>query len=257
MEFKRFLNRLVFIVGSPYGTLLLILLATLTLYPFLGSHRFVNWILDFVLLSLVASSLRIIHGRGLVYKLVWVFGLSAVLLSLFGRSMGFEPAYPFGAGLRALFMGYLIVIILNDCMHHEEVTINTIFGASCVYVLLGLTFGSIYALCEWLSPGTFSFPTVPTSAVTLVGRSGTEFNLAYFSFVALTTVGFGDIVPLTPVARSMAALEGMLGQLYLTIVIARLVGLEIANRLQKTGSRNRKSVIENSSKLSPDNKSIT
>ena len=53
----------------------------------------------------------------------------------------------------------------------------------------------------------------------------------------MTTVGFGDIIPVAPLARSMAALEGMLGQLFVTIIIARLVGLEIAGRMQEQGPR--------------------
>jgi hypothetical protein len=65
----------------------------------------------------------------------------------------------------------------------------------------------------------------------------TEFSLLYFSPVAMTTVGFGDIVPVAAPARSMAAIEGLLGQLYLAIIIARLVGLEIASRMQDFRSR--------------------
>lgn len=198
MESNSVPNRIVSIVGSPYGTLLIILLTTLIVYLFLGYFRLVNWILDFVLLCLAVSSLRIIHGKGPVYILAWILGISAFLFSFFGRSMGYDVAFPVGAGLRSLFMCYLIVIILKDCMHHEEVMINTIFGANCVCVLLGLAFGSTYALCEWVSPGAFSLPSVPASALTELGRSANEFSLAYFSFVALDHHGVWRHCPSGP-----------------------------------------------------------
>jgi len=252
VKFRNFFNRFIFAAGSPYGCLLLTLLATLIVYPFLGSHRFMGWVLDIVMLGLVASALRVIHGKGFVFNSVWILGVSAFLLSLLGRSMEIELTYPIVAGLRAFLMCYLIVIIFSDCMRQEEVTFNTVFGASCVYFLLGLAFASIYVLLEWFASGAFYIPAFPTQTGAELGRSSTEFNLAYFSFVAMTTVGFGDIVPVAPLARGMAALEGMLGQLYLTIIIARLVGLEIANRLEKSAARNGKSVIKNSDNHTPD-----
>ncbi|MGW8192834.1 MAG: ion channel [Desulforhopalus sp.] len=234
MEFRGLFNRIVFNAQGPYGTLLLGLFAMLIVYPFLGSHRSVSWVLDIIMLGVVFLSLRIIRGRGLLFTLLWIIGISAFLLSVLGRSTGSQFTSLVGTGIRSLFMCYLMIIIFRDCMHRNEVTFDTICGASCVYVMLGLAFGSLYALLEGLSPGAFYIKPSNVSPDSISQLSSIEFDLEYFSFIAMTTVGFGDIIPVNPMARSMAALEGMLGQLYLTIIIARLVGLEIGNHLQRS-----------------------
>ena len=229
---KQPFENVVMAVGSPYGTLLLTMVLLLLVYPFMGSHGVVSWIIDFILLGVVASAVRVAKGGSTNYYMIWLLGLAAFVFSLLGRSIDIEAVYPAGAGLRALFMGYLIVVIFDDVIRSKNITFDTVFGASCVYVLLGLCFGAVYAMFESLVPGAFSVPAAAHSIEGILGQSTTEFDLTYFSLVAMTTVGFGDIVPIAPLARSMAAIEGMIGQLYVTIIIARLVGLEIASRLQ-------------------------
>lgn len=225
-------ERLIVAVGSPYGTLLCVLAIMLLAYPFLGSHKALNWIFDVITLGVVTAALRVTHGRGFPYRLGWLLGASTFIAGFLGRSLGIESAYPIGAGLRTLFFAYLIAVIFGDIMRRRKVTFDAVLGASCVFVMLGLTFGSAYVLLEWLVPGSFLIPAVPPSIAKVFGGTSIEFYLMYFSLIAMTTIGFGDIVPLAPPARSLAALEGLLSQLYLTIIVARLVGLEIASRLQ-------------------------
>jgi hypothetical protein len=238
MVYRNPFERVILAVGSPYGALLLLLAVMLLVYPFLGTHWAANWIFDIVTLGLVAASLLVIHGKGFAFYLSLLLGSSAFIAGFLGRSMGVASAYPFGAGLRALFMAYLIIVIFRDIMRRRNITFDAVLGACCVFILLGLSFGSAYDLLEWLVPGSFSIPAVPQSIESVFGRMSTEFNLLYFSMVTMATVGFGDIVPVAAPARSLAALEGLLGQLYLAIIIARLVGLEIASRMQDSGSRN-------------------
>lgn len=232
MKDRRPFERLIAFVGSPYGTLLLVLVATLLAYPFLGSHRALNWLFDLIALGVVAAALRVTDRGQTRYHVIWLLGVSAFISGLLARSLGLDLAYPIGAGLRVLFLGYLIVVIFSDILRRRNITFDAVLGASCVLVMLGLTFGSAYALLEWLVPGSFAIPAVPQSVESVFGPSSTEYQLVYFSLVTMTTIGFGDIVPLAPPARSLAAIEGLLTQLYLAVIIARLVGLEIANRLQ-------------------------
>jgi len=223
--------------GRPYGLLLLALTTMLLVYPFLGTHKALSWVFDLVMFGVVAAALRSTRGTGLAYRLGWVLGLSTFVTGLLSRSLGVASAYPFSAGLRGLFFGFLIVVILSDVFRRQKITFDAVMGASCVLVLLGLTFSSAYVLLEWQIPGSFSIPEIPAAIESVFGPTSTEFNLLYFSFVAMTTIGFGDIVPVAPPARGLAALEGLLAQLYLAIIIARLVGLEIANRMQEKQSR--------------------
>ena len=234
---QRPFERLITAVGSPYGTLLLVLALTLLLYPFLGSHKALRWVFNFITLGVVVAALRTTQSRRFRFHLIWILGLSAFVTGLLARSLGVEWAYPIGAGLWALFLGCLVVVIFMDIMHRTNITLDAVMGASCILVLLGLAFGSAYALLENLVPGSFAIPAVPQSIVDVFGPTSTEFQLVYFSLVAMTTIGFGDIVPIAPPARSLAALEGLLAQLYLAIIVARLVGLEIASRIKNPTPR--------------------
>jgi len=237
MALNRPIRHAVETARSPYGVLLLALAFMLLVYPFLGTHKALNWIFDLIMFGVIAAALRATHGRDLAYRLAWILGLSTFLAGVLSRSLGVAWAYPFSAGLRGLLFGFLIVVIFSDIFRRQKITFDAVMGASCVLVLLGLTFSSAYVLLEWQIPGSFHIPEIPASIESVFGPTSTEFNLLYFSFVAMTTIGFGDIVPVAPPARGLAALEGLLAQLYLAIIIARLVGLEIANRMQEKPSR--------------------
>ncbi len=93
-------------------------------------------------------------------------------------------------------------------------------------ILFGLCWGLLFALVEQLSPGSFNFPTHELSADLL-----REF--IYYSLVTLTTVGYGDITPVTPVAQGFSNLEAIVGQIYLVVLVARLVGLHVAQGMEK------------------------
>lgn len=95
---------------------------------------------------------------------------------------------------------------------------HRIVGAITAYLLAGVFFGRVFFFLELLSPGSFH------GAEGAVITSG---ELAYFSFVTLTTVGYGDFTAALPAARSLAVLEGLIGQLYPAILIARLVTMEL------------------------------
>ncbi|MCC6195430.1 MAG: two pore domain potassium channel family protein [Burkholderiales bacterium] len=91
---------------------------------------------------------------------------------------------------------------------------DRLLGAIVLYLLVGAIFAAVYALVAGHVPGAFAGVTPSRT---------TMFDWGYFSFVTLTTVGYGDISPVANVARSLAALEALLGQLYPAIIIARLV----------------------------------
>jgi hypothetical protein len=207
------------------------LVLMLLMYPFLGTHRVIDWVFNLVFLGVVAAALRVVHQSNFAHYVTWALGLAAVVAGFVGRTLAIDSVYPFGAGIRALFLSYLIVLIFKDIMRRKNITQDAVMGASCVLVLLGLAFGAAYAMIEWLVPGSFRLPAEPDAIVSVFGHATVEFQLAYFSLVTLTTIGFGDIVPVAPPARALAALEGLLSQLYLAIIIARLVGMEIASRL--------------------------
>ncbi len=132
--------------------------------------------------------------------------------------------YSFGAiAVTVVWIVYAIVLIVAALFRMPRVTTNAIFGAIVAYLLAGVAFAFVFELIELAQPGSFSGLPV----------GGTERQvgdaLLYFSLVSLTTVGYGDIAPVSTLARPVAVLEGAFGTLYLAIMIARLVGLHIVS----------------------------
>lgn len=101
---------------------------------------------------------------------------------------------------------------------------DTIYGGICVYVLIGYCFGAVFALVETLHPGAFRFSDgTPSTAAIL------EMQMAYFSFVTLSTLGYGDITPLSPYAKSLAMIEAVIGPMFVAVFLARLVGVRTSS----------------------------
>ncbi|OEU49693.1 MAG: hypothetical protein BA871_14625 [Desulfuromonadales bacterium C00003096] len=120
-----------------------------------------------------------------------------------------------------LFFCYIILVVLAYVLRSRYVTQEVISGALVVYLLLGLLWTFLFTLVEHLNPGSFSF------ANTLGAEK--RFSFIYYSYVTLTTLGYGDITPLTQMSTALAVLEAIIGQIYLTVLIARLVGLHISH----------------------------
>src|SRR5262249_8083494 len=131
-----------------------------------------------------------------------------------------------------VFLGYAIVVMLRFIFTSRQVTYNTLCASLCIYLLLGLVWALGYAVVHQLDPAAF-YSSVPFSDGSLEFRAGKgqSTGVLYFSFVTLTTLGYGDVVPLSPIAHTLASLEAITGQLYLTVLVARLVGLHISESL--------------------------
>jgi voltage-gated potassium channel Kch len=121
----------------------------------------------------------------------------------------------------ALFCLLLSAVVFERIFRAGRVTVHRISGAVAAYLLIGLVFAFIYDAIELVAPGSFGFATPELRNV------DAENPMAYFSFTTLTTVGYGDVTPQSSLARSLANLEALIGQLFPTILIARLVALEL------------------------------
>ena len=118
----------------------------------------------------------------------------------------------------------VLVLILRHVFRCQRVTLDLVFGALTAYLLIGLLFALLYTVIARADPTLF----VPVQD--LDERNG----LFYFSFVTLTTIGYGDITPAADWVRSIAVLEGLTGQIFLVVLVARLVGMEIAQRANES-----------------------
>jgi Ion channel len=131
--------------------------------------------------------------------------------------------------LTSAFLAFLTLVIMVAVFRDRSVTADTIVGAICAYLLIGVTWGSVYALLVFASPDSLSV----SPALARVGHWGESISpftplLLYYSYTTLSTLGYGDVTPLSAGARALAVLEGLTGQIYLAVLVARLVGLHIA-----------------------------
>jgi len=123
--------------------------------------------------------------------------------------------------LNLIFFAYTGALLLLYLSREEYITRNVIMCAMSTYLVMGFMWASAYILLESLYPGSFQ----------LVHKNDPSGDLLYFSFVTITTLGYGDILPLTMKARALVVVETVLGQMYVAVMIARLVGIQIAQKM--------------------------
>ncbi|GAX61929.1 kef-type K+ transport systems, predicted NAD-binding component [Candidatus Scalindua japonica] len=123
------------------------------------------------------------------------------------------------------FLVFLIVVILSFIFNEREVTINVIYASIVVYLLIAIMWAFVYSVVESIHPGSFATGQAQIEA----GRR----LYIYYSFVTITTLGYGDITPTTDLANTFSFLEAVTGQLYIAILIARLVGIHIAQSMSR------------------------
>ncbi len=203
--------------------LILLLVIVFVLHP-LGDLGFLNrlWIglvFSFLLVSGVAA---VAQSRAM---LTLATGLSLLaLLSIWAEHVA--PRHS-SSVLRAASvlacLGLLAWVVLRRVFQAGPITMDRVQGSLAVYLLLGLMWTSAYSLVLLHDPDAFQ-PAIPAMAAALQPK------LVYFSFVTLTTTGYGDFTPVNPVARALSNLESLVGQLYPVVLIARLVAMELQFR---------------------------
>jgi hypothetical protein len=132
---------------------------------------------------------------------------------------------PLGFLMTAAVIGLLLYcggVIMHSLLTAERVFVDEIIGTFNIYLIMGYVWSYIYVLVELISPGSFQ-PTTPEASLGL--------RFIYFSFITLTTVGFGDTVPVSPLAQMLVIFEAIVGQFYVAVVVAYLVSMYITHNL--------------------------
>ena len=117
-------------------------------------------------------------------------------------------------------LALILFVVVKQTLKDGPITEDRVKGAIAAYLLLGLLWAKLYIIVELLHPNSF----------TGIAHADPMDSLIYFSFVTLTTVGYGDIVPTYEISRSLANAEALIGQLFPAIFIARIVTLQVENR---------------------------
>jgi hypothetical protein len=202
--------------GGLYASLFFALLLLLVLYPYFGGGTTRTVIFVAIVLATHAAAVYAASGRRRTLVISLVLMGPAVLGAL-DNIVGVTIIHPtLGSLSAAAFYMYTLVIIAWDVFTHEKVTENTLFGAACIYLLVGFAFTFLYYLVEKLNPGAFDTASAaPADWPTFL----------YYSFVTMTTLGYGEVRPLSDPARSLAIVEATFGVLFTAILVARLIGL--------------------------------
>lgn len=130
--------------------------------------------------------------------------------------------------LTLVFFVFIVCVLLSHVLRDEEVTADKICGALSVYLLIGTTWAGLFTVIESIQPQSFLIADVQSASLREIST-----HFRYYSFVTLTTLGYGDVIPLTPIAKTFSYVEAVIGQIYLAVLIARLVGLHIAHSMKK------------------------
>ena len=122
-----------------------------------------------------------------------------------------------------VFMGFITALIFRHLTRAKEVTADLLFGASAAYLMIGILFALFYYIVIDYNPEAVAIPS---------GNTPKMNNLVYFSFTTITTLGYGDVLSVSPIAKAISIIEAITGVLYTAIIISRLMGLYIATALQ-------------------------
>jgi hypothetical protein len=184
-----------------------------------------------ILILNVIGVIVLLSGSYALSDRTYLFLIALVLSTLSVIATWLLVVYPGHAMVIAshscliVLLGFFSVTILGYVLRSGRVTVDKIFAAICTYLLIGYGWAFAYALLDEIHPQAFAASTdaLQNDYVDRV------LQMRYFSFITLTTVGYGDIVPRSPGARTMVILEAVLGQFYLVALIGRLVGLHIVH----------------------------
>src|SRR5437762_4017130 len=200
--------------------LLVALALLLFFFPFVeevkGGDIIVSILLSLVLLCAVLA----VADRKRVFFIALVLAVPAIVgrwISHFRPDLVPPPVF-LTPGL--ILIAFVVANLLLFVLRAPSVNVEVLCASISAYLMLGLLWTVAYWLVAQVTPNAFAFNTATGTKETMAG-----FNAFYFSFITLSTVGYGDITPLSRIARWLAATEAMTGLLYVTVLIARLVSL--------------------------------
>jgi hypothetical protein len=177
-----------------------------------------------VLYSFVlVSSLVAVGARRRELALSLVLIIPALTFRWLSHFLSLAPTDPVPLVCMTLAFGFTIAQLLRFVVRATRVNLDVLCAGISIYLLLGQVWGFFYLFIERISPGSFHFPGLANHPLAMRGDEA-----FYFSMCTLTTAGYGDIVPVSSLARTLATLESTTGVLFMAVLIARLVAMHLA-----------------------------
>jgi hypothetical protein len=209
------------ITGHKFFLLFLLLLASLIFYPFADQSRFGYYLLRVLGSAAIVASVYAVNVRRSL--LIFIVILAGPALYRHIRFQLFRPNPGTFAiiniALSFVFDVFIVLVIFRRVFTRERATSETIFGALCIYLLVGFSFASVYEMIATLQQNAFYLD--PRTNLHIIPD---RFDFIYYSYGTMTSLGAAGITPISAQARSFSVLEAILGVLYLAVLVARLIG---------------------------------
>jgi hypothetical protein len=198
--------------GDSYSVLLVAIVVVYAMMALLDNNQWSRTLEGAAFGGVLLLALHTSHVRGRLIKVAAVVVAFWILFNV-AQSIFGEVVRGSGYAMTVLIV-LAPLVVLSRIMRHPKVNAETIMGAVCAYMLIGIAFASLYGLLDRLDTRHFFAQGQTTDPV----------KYLYFSFIVLTTVGFGDLSPATNTGRILVSLEALLGQVFLVVLVAGLVG---------------------------------
>ncbi len=219
---KKTANFGTFIFKRRFFLLLVMIFAMLVGVPFIGDYSGFRFVVDLIVSGIFVAAMYAISDKkyNLLLALFLIFPMFVDMWADYFTSTARPLIVSQICGI--LFLGFAIFHIVNFILKQKEVTQEVIYASVVVYLLMAMLWANIYQLLETFAPGSFEMPG---------GQIQNDRILfLYFSLVTITTLGYGDMTPLTDRAAGLATVEALIGQIYLVLMVAWLVGLHVSKK---------------------------
>jgi len=206
---------------GPAFLLLVILVGIYLVGAFMPTGSLNTQLVNLLTAGTVILSLRQLTQSRRTFRLGIGIVLAVLASSHILHALITRQTYVWDTVAALAFFLFPMVALSRSLVRSNRVNTDAIFAASCLYLLMGICFGFAFVLIEHFDPGAF----------TLSAADGLrpESSLIHFSFTTLTTVGYGAISPVSRAARALSDIEAIIAQLYLAVILARLVSLQITH----------------------------
>lgn len=211
-----------FLFENRFLFLLILFFTTLLVGSFIHDYLKLRYIFDMAISAIFIFAIYAIAEK--IHQLIITICLAMpMFVSLWTRYFtDLEVLSVTGEICGIFFFGYSIYCIVNYLLKQRDVNRETIFAALVIYMLMAFMWARAYSLLEVLRPGSFGLPEGNVFENRVV--------YLYYSFVTITTLGYGDITPLTDKASGLSIVEAITGQFYLVVLVAWLVGMHVSKR---------------------------
>ncbi|MGP0099283.1 MAG: ion channel [Terriglobales bacterium] len=206
------------LTGRKFFLLFLFLLASLVFYPYVENGGFGYFAFRVVGSAAILIAVYAIRLRRTLLLVALLLAVPALLERMLLRQPGPGLLSILNIVLSFVFDAFIVVVIFRRVFTDDQPNSETVFGALCIYLLVGFAFASIYGMVASIQPRAFylnplnNFHAIPD-----------RFDFIYYSFATMTSLGAVGIIPVSAPARSLSVIESILGVLYLAVLIARLM----------------------------------